>query len=75
MNLERLKPEATPEQRLVVRNKLRVLLAAIGTLAAVVGIGIAVNGLLEFNEKKVIVGACVIVFSTVMYIVMLSRAS
>jgi hypothetical protein len=52
-----------------------VLLAAIGTLAAVVGIGIAVNGLLEFNEKKVIVGACVIVFSTVMYIVMLSRAS
>jgi hypothetical protein len=75
MNLERLKSDATPERRLIFRNKVRVALAAVGTLAAVFGIGIAVNGLLEFNERKVIIGACVIVFSTVLYIAMLIRAS
>jgi Protein of unknown function (DUF2964) len=74
MNLERWKEGAGPERRLRIRNNVRVVLAAIGTLAAVFGIGIAVNGLLEFNRTKVIVGACVIVFSTVLYIVMLWRA-
>ncbi|SAL85078.1 hypothetical protein AWB67_06847 [Caballeronia terrestris] len=70
MNLERFKAGADPERR----NKVRVALAAVGTLAAVFGIGIAVNGLLEFNRQKVIVGVCVIVFSTVLYVAMLWRA-
>jgi hypothetical protein len=75
MKLSQWKAGADPEQRTRVRNQLRVLIAAIGTLTAVVGIGVCVNGLLEFNQTKVIVGACVIVISTVTYIVMLTRAS
>jgi hypothetical protein len=75
MKLSQWKAGAGPERRTRVRNNLRVLIAAIGTLAAVVGIGVCVNGLVEFNRTKVIVGACVIVISTITYIVMLTRAS
>jgi hypothetical protein len=75
MTLDHSKVAADPQRRLQLRNKLRVLLAAIGTLAAVVGIGVCVNGLLEFNKTKVVIGACVIVVSTITYIVMLTRAS
>jgi predicted transcriptional regulator len=75
MKLRHWKSAAGLDERMQVRNKLRVLVAAIGTLAAVFGIGIAVNGLIEFNSSKVIVGACVIAVSTVTYIVMLTRAS
>jgi hypothetical protein len=75
MKLGQWRAGADPERRLQMRNKLRVLLAAIGTLTAVVGIGVCVNGLVEFNRTKVIVGACIIVVSTVTYIVMLTRAS
>jgi Protein of unknown function (DUF2964) len=75
MKLSQWKAAADPEQRTRVRNQLRVLIAAIGTLTAVVGIGVCVIGLLYFDKTKVIVGACVIAISTVTYIVMLTRAS
>jgi hypothetical protein len=75
MKLGQWKAGAGPQRRMRIRNKLRVMLATIGTLTAVIGIAVCVNGLVEFNKTKVIVGACVIVVSTVTYIVMLTRAS
>ena len=75
MTQDHSKSKSSPEQRLQLLNKLRVALAAIGTLAAVVGIGVCIDGLLEFNKTKVIIGACVIVVSTITYIVMLTRST
>ncbi|TAL96959.1 MAG: DUF2964 family protein [Paraburkholderia sp.] len=72
MKLSRWREGAGPERRKLVWTKLRVLLAAIGTLTAVAGIAVCVNGLLEFNKVKVAAGVAIIVVSTVLYIVMLS---
>lgn len=52
-------------------SKVHIALAAIGTLSAVFGIGIAINGGLEFNQTKVFVGVGIIVVSTILYISML----
>lgn len=62
---------ASPERRMLIRSKLHVLLATIGTLSSVVGIGVAINGGLEFNRTKVFVGVGIFVVSTIVYISML----
>lgn len=74
MKLSQWKAGADPEQRTRVRNQLKVMIAAIGSLTAVAGICICIDGLLYFDDTKVIAGACVIVISTITYIVMLTRA-
>ncbi len=51
--------------------KVHVVLAAIGTLSAVLGIGVAIDGGLEFNRVKVFVGVGIIVVSTILYVSML----
>jgi hypothetical protein len=66
--------EATENPEETTGNKVRVLLATIGTLMAVFGIAICVFGLVEFNSTKVITGVCVIVVSTITYILMLTGA-
>jgi hypothetical protein len=50
---------------------VHVALAAIGTLSAVLGIGVAIDGGLEFNRVKVFVGVGIIVISTILYVSML----
>jgi hypothetical protein len=72
MKLSRWREGAGPERRKLIWTKLRVLLAAIGTLTAVAGIAVSVYGLLEFNNVKVAAGVAIIVVSTVLYIAMLS---
>ena len=62
---------ASPERRSLIRSKLHVLLATIGTLSSVVGIGVAINGGLEFDRTKVFVGVGIIVVSTIVYVSML----
>ena len=68
------KPLITPRAKLI-RSKIHVLLAAIGTLAAVAGIAVTIDGGLEFNRTKVLAGACTIVVSTILYISMLFIAA
>lgn len=58
-------------RRKMIWSKLHVLLAAIGTLSAVAGIAVAINGGLEFDRTKVFVGAGIIVVSTILYVSML----
>jgi predicted membrane-bound dolichyl-phosphate-mannose-protein mannosyltransferase len=58
-------------RRRLLLSKIHVGLAAIGTLSAVLGIGIAIYGGLEFNRTKVFVGVGVIVVSTILYVSML----
>jgi Protein of unknown function (DUF2964) len=65
----------TATRRKLIRSKIHVLLAAIGTLAAVVGIAVTIDGGLEFNRPKVLIGACTIVVSTILYISMLFVAA
>jgi hypothetical protein len=72
MKLSHWKEYADPEHRTRVWSDLRVVLATIGTLAAVLGIGVCVDGLVEFNTRQVLAGACVIVVSTITYIVILA---
>lgn len=70
-------PEVSPEvggpdaARKIRREKLRIGLAAVGTLSAVVGIAVVINGGLYFNTTKVMVGVGIIVVSTALYISML----
>ncbi|SEJ57201.1 hypothetical protein SAMN05192539_101385 [Paraburkholderia diazotrophica] len=58
-------------RRKMIWSKAHVVLAAIGTLSAVVGIAVAINGGLEFNRAKVFVGVGIIVVSTILYVSML----
>lgn len=58
-------------RRKLIRSKVHVGLAAFGTLAAVAGIAVAINGGLEFNRTKVLIGVGIIVVSTILYISML----
>ena len=55
----------------MIWSKAHVVLAAIGTLSAVVGIAVAINGGLEFNRTKVFVGVGIIIVSTILYVSML----
>jgi hypothetical protein len=71
MKLNEWRESASPERRSLIRSKVHVLLAAIGTLSSVVGIGVAINGGLEFNRTKVFVGVGIIVVSTIVYVSML----
>ncbi|CAB3800797.1 hypothetical protein LMG28614_05248 [Paraburkholderia ultramafica] len=59
------------ERRKIMRGKVRIGLAAFGTLAAVAGIGVVINGGLYFNTTKVLIGVGIIVVSTVLYVSML----
>lgn len=71
MKLDKWKEGASPERRKLIRSKVHVLLAAIGTLMSVVGICVAIDGGLEFNRTKVFVGVGITVVSTIIYISML----
>jgi hypothetical protein len=71
MERERSEPTDASMRRKLIRSKVHVGLAAFGTLAAVAGIAVAINGGLEFNRTKVLVGVGIIVVSTVLYISML----
>ncbi|WP_144140578.1 DUF2964 family protein [Paraburkholderia sp. BCC1884] len=71
MTLKKWKEGASPERRKLIRSKVHVVLAAVGTLSSVVGIAVAINGGLEFNRTKVLVGVGIIVVSTILYISML----
>lgn len=59
------------KRRLALLSRFHIGLAAIGTLSAVAGIAIAIDGGFEFNRTKVFTGIAVIVVSTVFYIVMI----
>jgi hypothetical protein len=69
--------ESTDDQarRKLIRSKVHIGLAAFGTLAAVAGIGVVINGGLEFNRTKVMVGVGIIVVSTILYVSMLFIAA
>jgi hypothetical protein len=71
MKRDRWRQRLSPARRKLIWSKLHVLIAAIGTLTAVAGIAVAINGGLEFNRTKVLVGAGIIVVSTIVYISML----
>ena len=73
MVFDRLRAGAGPERRHRVWSKLRILVAAIGTLGSATGIAIAVIGLVEFNHRKVVAGVAVIIVSTVVYVSILAR--
>ncbi|REG51984.1 hypothetical protein B0G80_8497 [Paraburkholderia sp. BL6669N2] len=75
VKLDKWKEGASPERRKLIRSKLHVLLATIGTLASVVGICVAINGGLEFNRTKVFIGVGITVVSTIVYISMLFAPS
>jgi hypothetical protein len=75
MGQKRWKSIIAPERRKLVRSKVHVGLAAVGTLSAVAGIAVVINGGLEFNRTKVLVGVGIIVVSTVLYISMLFVAA
>ncbi|MFL9869090.1 hypothetical protein PQR67_33395 [Paraburkholderia fungorum] len=72
MKSEPLEANENPQE--TTGSKVCVALAAIGTLTAVFGIAICVFGLVEFNQTKVLIGAGVIVVSTIAYILMLTSA-
>jgi hypothetical protein len=63
--------EAGRKRRRLFFSKAHIGLAAAGTLGSVLGIGIAINGGLEFNRTKVFVGVGIIAFSTILYVSML----
>jgi hypothetical protein len=58
-------------RRKLLRSKVHLGLAAFGTLAAVVGIGVVIKGGLYFDRTKVLVGVGIIIVSTVLYVSML----
>ena len=64
---------AGPERRHRVWSKLRILVAAIGTLGSATGIAIAVLGLIQFDKQKVIAGVIVIIVCTAVYVSILVR--
>ncbi|CAG9230587.1 conserved hypothetical protein [Paraburkholderia tropica] len=73
MIFDRLRAGAGPERRHRVWSKLRIFVAAIGTLGSATGIAIAVLGLVQFNNQKVMVGVAVIIVSTAVYVTILAR--
>ncbi|MFT4067402.1 DUF2964 family protein [Paraburkholderia sp.] len=75
MEQKESKSTAESERRRLIRSKIHVGLAALGTLSAVAGIGVVINGGLYFNRTKVLVGVGIIVVSTILYISMLFVAA
>lgn len=71
MESKRVRSADEEARRKVMRGKVRIGLAAFGTLSAVAGIGVVINGGLYFNRTKVMVGVAIIVVSTVLYVSML----
>lgn len=71
MKLDQSQEGASPERRKLIRSKIHVLLATIGTLTSVVGIGVAIIGGLNFDRTKVLVGIGITIVSTIVYISML----
>jgi ABC-type proline/glycine betaine transport system permease subunit len=72
---EESEPSDDQARRKLIRSKVHIGLAAFGTLAAVAGIGVVINGGLEFNRTKVMVGVGIIVVSTILYVSMLFIAA
>lgn len=68
-----LREGAGPERRHRVWSKVRIFVAALGTLGSATGIAIAVTGLVEFNHTKVIAGVAVILVCTAVYVSILVR--
>ncbi len=73
MNFEELKQGAGPERRRRIWNKVRIFVAAMGTLAAAAGIALAVIGLINFDHQQVIAGVAIIIVSTAIYVSILVR--
>jgi|GEM_PF-1668054 len=63
------------ERRRLLRSKIHTGLAAFGTLSAIAGIGVVINGGLYFDRTKVMIGVGIIVVSTILYISMLFVAA
>lgn len=64
---------AGPARRHRVWSRLRILVAAIGTLGSAAGIAIAVLGLIEFDNKKLYAGVAIIIVCTAIYVSILVR--
>jgi negative regulator of sigma E activity len=73
MTFDRLRQGSAAEQRHRTWSKLRILVAALGTLSAAAGIAVVVYGLVQFNNTKVITGVAMIVISTIIYVTILAR--
>ncbi|MCG5074162.1 hypothetical protein [Paraburkholderia tagetis] len=73
MSFDHLREGAGPERRHRIWSKLRMWVAALGTLGSAAGIAIAVTGLVEFNHTKVIAGVAVILVCTAVYVSILVR--
>jgi hypothetical protein len=73
MIFDHLREGAGPERRHRIWSKLRILVAAIGTLGSAAGIAIAVFGLVQFDNNKVIAGVLVIIVCTSVYVTILVR--
>ncbi|MDH6152855.1 MULTISPECIES: hypothetical protein [Paraburkholderia] len=75
--MERSETETTAEseRKRLVRSKIHVGLAALGTLSSVFGIGIAIIGGINFDQTKVLLGVGIIVVSTILYVSMLFVAA
>lgn len=71
--LHRFMEGAGPERRRRVWSKMRIFVAAMGTLGSAAGIAIAVLGLIQFDHQKVIAGVAVIIVCTAIYVSILVR--
>jgi hypothetical protein len=71
--LHRFIEGAGPERRHRVWSKVRIFVAAMGTLGSAAGIAIAVIGLLNFNNRMVMAGVAVILICTLIYVTILVR--
>lgn len=73
MTFDPLRQGTGAERRHRAWSKLRILVAALGTLCSAAGIAVAVFGLVQFNNTKVIAGVAMIVVSTAVYVTILVR--
>lgn len=73
MRFDQIKEGAGAERRHRLWSKIRIFVAAMGTLGAAAGIAIAVFGLVQFNHREVIAGVAVIIVSTAVYVSILVR--
>ena len=71
--LHRFIEDAGPERRHRVWSKMRIFVAAMGTLGSAAGIAVAVVGLINFDHQKVITGVAVIIVCTAIYVTILVR--
>ncbi|WP_322031129.1 DUF2964 family protein [Paraburkholderia sp. J76] len=71
--LHRFIEGAGPARRHRVWSKVRIFVAAMGTLGSAAGIAIAVVGLINFDHQKVITGVAIIIICTAIYVSILVR--